>query len=102
MTAESVSSGDAAGMKPRRGRFLNRTERLAHENGWLKVACGELEARDVDRCAEIRRLEAAWAIAEDALASISGERTPKRFPKTSYDIAQEALNEARAALKPAP
>lgn len=64
-----------------------------------------MEAEDDDNFREaIAALRAgagvhkAWSIAEDALASISGERTPKYFPETSYACAERALKEARSAL----
>lgn len=40
----------------------------------------------------------AWRIAEDGLASIAGERTPEKFPETSYDLAARKLRDARALL----
>lgn len=60
----------------------------------------------VNAClAEIDRLRAsnrgmvkALREGEDALASIAGDRPPRKFPHTSYDIAVEALPVVRAAL----
>lgn len=40
--------------------------------------------------------------AEDALASIAGERTPKKFPQTSYEIAAKVLPAVRAVLPASP
>lgn len=37
--------------------------------------------------------------AEDALASIAGERVPREFPKTSAEIAADALPRVREAVK---
>lgn len=46
----------------------------------------------------LQQYRKAWSLAEDGLASISGERTPKFFPESSYDLAKRVLLEIRNLL----